>query len=558
MADKSKTIELLITAKDKASSILSGVGEKFGGFAKIAKAGMVAVGTAAVAAAASITTAVVKTLSWGDDLVKTSRTLGVTTDALQGLRTAAGYAGIDVAAMDKIVLTMNRNIAEAANGAKAQSDALKSIGLSADTLKKAKPEEALAAIVDALNGMDDQAVKTQAAMDLLGRGGAKAFNLTGDAIRDATKEAKDFGFSLSSTQASDIEGLNDDISRVGIAFKGVGVILTLELLPAMREAAAAIVDLAKDGTLKEWGKAIGETIGAALSTLNEFRRIFIKTNTEKLAGLHSELQRTEEQLNAAFGENASFQWAYGVDGLKKKAEELKEKIATLEGAMKPLTAETEKQAEVTDTLAEETANFGQELFDAAKIEHEATKEKEAANKESEKQAQALEKSRQAAESLKLEIAKLASAERIKAMELTVDFKIAEVEENTKRVEAAFESINTSIQSTADVINNTISAMAGLSGGSLFDLQKFDVFKKQLEIENKLRQDTFELQKEETKAVIDAANARRKALENGDAMVKIDGAGLQPHLEAFMFEILSAIQIRVASEGGDVLLGLTEG
>jgi hypothetical protein len=36
---------------------------------------------------------------------------------------------------------------------------------------------------------------------------------------------------------------------------------------------------------------------------------------------------------------------------------------------------------------------------------------------------------------------------------------------------------------------------------------------------------------------------------------VDGAGLQPHLEAIMFEILEALQVRVNAEGGDLLLGL---
>ena len=39
-----------------------------------------------------------------------------------------------------------------------------------------------------------------------------------------------------------------------------------------------------------------------------------------------------------------------------------------------------------------------------------------------------------------------------------------------------------------------------------------------------------------------------------ALIKIDGAGLQPHLEAFMWEILRTIQTRVNADGLKLLLG----
>ena len=41
----------------------------------------------------------------------------------------------------------------------------------------------------------------------------------------------------------------------------------------------------------------------------------------------------------------------------------------------------------------------------------------------------------------------------------------------------------------------------------------------------------------------------------EKVIKIDGAGLQPQLEAFMWEILKAIQVRVNQDGLKLLLGL---
>jgi hypothetical protein len=49
-------------------------------------------------------------------------------------------------------------------------------------------------------------------------------------------------------------------------------------------------------------------------------------------------------------------------------------------------------------------------------------------------------------------------------------------------------------------------------------------------------------------------ARTKAMERGDAMIKINGDGLQPHLEAFMWEIIRTVQVRVNEDGMGMLLG----
>lgn len=55
--------------------------------------------------------------------------------------------------------------------------------------------------------------------------------------------------------------------------------------------------------------------------------------------------------------------------------------------------------------------------------------------------------------------------------------------------------------------------------------------------------------------IASMRAQLKAMENGNPLIKIDGAGLQPHLEAFMWEILKAIQVRVNQQGLKMLLGV---
>jgi len=78
---------------------------------------------------------------------------------------------------------------------------------------------------------------------------------------------------------------------------------------------------------------------------------------------------------------------------------------------------------------------------------------------------------------------------------------------------------------------------------------------QIAFEQQRQQDLHLLQKDLTRAQIDLMRARRDALQNGDSLVTVNGDGLKPHLEAFMFEILESIQVRVSEEYQSFLLGM---
>lgn len=144
---------------------------------------------------------------------------------------------------------------------------------------------------------------------------------------------------------------------------------------------------------------------------------------------------------------------------------------------------------------------------------------------------------------------IASNERIKTIDAYVKLNVADLEAQTKRVEAAFNSIDTTIQSTGDLL-----------GGLFGNLSSADTYTKlriieQIEAENKRRDAALELQKQLTQAEIENIQAKSRALERGDSVIKIDGTGLEPHLNAFMFEVLKAIRVSVNPEFQQYLLGL---
>ena len=168
----------------------------------------------------------------------------------------------------------------------------------------------------------------------------------------------------------------------------------------------------------------------------------------------------------------------------------------------------------------------------------------------EEAAKAAEKQKDQALTLRLELEKLYSNERIKLIEAKVTLNTEELKFKTEIVKSAFESINTSIDSTGKLLGDLWKLM---DNPSMTFSDKW-ALEDQIEKENALREKAFKLQEKLTEATIAQINAQLKAYSNGDALIKIDGAGLQPHLEAFMWEILRTIQVRVNADGLKLLLG----
>lgn len=151
-----------------------------------------------------------------------------------------------------------------------------------------------------------------------------------------------------------------------------------------------------------------------------------------------------------------------------------------------------------------------------------------------------------------EVAKMNFQEKLKLIESQTKIMTAQIEADAKKTVAAFESISATMESTGDVLSSLFGMFKDFSS---MDWAAIDLIKDQIERENKLREDAFKLQKSLTEAQIAQMKAQTDALLKGDGLIKIDGAGLKPHLEAFMWEILRAIQVKVNKDGLKMLLGV---
>jgi len=149
------------------------------------------------------------------------------------------------------------------------------------------------------------------------------------------------------------------------------------------------------------------------------------------------------------------------------------------------------------------------------------------------------------------MANLQSKENIAAIEGNTKIAVAQVEADAKKVIAAYESINSTVMDTSKSIANLFSLLVAPNA---MDWSTYRSIQAETQKESQRRDDALKLQKDLTTAQIDLMKSQTKAFEKGDAQIRISGDGLKPHLEAFMWEILQTIQVRVNADGLKLLLG----
>lgn len=275
----------------------------------------------------------------------------------------------------------------------------------------------------------------------------------------------------------------------------------------------------------EMNKTLGQTMGYTTEITEEQRQ---------------EFNRYAQQLvdNA----NKTEDFTGSQRGITDAVEELNRQVSASGGALGEVSKTTKELADNNKTLQlgyDETSgkvnSFSGTIIKSNKSLDDAAEKTKKVIKET--------------EAYQLKLLELASDEKISRIQATVELDIAEVEAGAEKVKAISKSISDTFAGTGDLIG---SLFGQLGEGSKFDQLGISA---QIRLENERRDEALKLQKRYTEAQIEQIKARTRAIQRGDAVLKVDGAGLQPHLEAFMFEILNAIQVRVNADGEELLLRL---
>lgn len=140
-------------------------------------------------------------------------------------------------------------------------------------------------------------------------------------------------------------------------------------------------------------------------------------------------------------------------------------------------------------------------------------------------------------------------------QIKATIEIADIEAETERIIAAFGSIDNTVIQTSDTIRSLADALVGIDDADRNAREKIRILEDVLDRQLSVQEAAVDSQVRLNDATIESLRARTDRLRQGDALIQIDGAGLQPELEAFMFRILENVQIRANAEGQEFLLGI---
>ena len=136
-----------------------------------------------------------------------------------------------------------------------------------------------------------------------------------------------------------------------------------------------------------------------------------------------------------------------------------------------------------------------------------------------------------------------------AIESAAKINLKEIEAEATKVEAVLDNIGKTIDSSASVISTFIDRLSGVES-----LHEEAVLYRLIEQEYKLREDAINLNNRLVSAEADLVEEKLRRLRDGGGLINIQADGLEPELEAFMWRIVEKLQVRVAEDRAEFLLG----
>lgn len=199
----------------------------------------------------------------GDELDKQSQALGLSTDALQSWRAAAGHAGVSAQQLTPAIQAIRRNAGAAAVGGAGMARDFRLLGVTLrDSTGELRGTDALMTdVAEGLSRIESPTERAAIAMRLMGESGARLLPLMANGaagIHEAAAAFEALGGGMSEEAIAASAEYTDRMQDVDDALTGVKSRIGLFLLPAisrlaegMSRATAAISAVSSRGRLLE-------------------------------------------------------------------------------------------------------------------------------------------------------------------------------------------------------------------------------------------------------------------------------------------------------------------
>ena len=225
-------------------------------------------GVAAAAGSAAIVRSQMPVI---DALGKTADRLGLTTEALGGLRHAAELAGVSQSTLDMSLQRFNRRLSEASSGSGEAVGALHELNLNARDLEKLPLDQQMMAVADAFGQVEGSGDRTRLAMKLFDSEGVALLNMLegqSEGLKAAATEADKLGLTMSRMEVAQVEIANDAMTRLGAITTGVKNAFVVALAPAIEMVANFMaqlnVDTGQFGTISTMVNTVIKTVWGGL------------------------------------------------------------------------------------------------------------------------------------------------------------------------------------------------------------------------------------------------------------------------------------------------------
>ena len=141
----------------------------------------------------------------------------------------------------------------------------------------------------------------------------------------------------------------------------------------------------------------------------------------------------------------------------------------------------------------------------------------------------------------------------KALEMEAKVEVAQAEAQAERVKAAFESASATIQDTSEQMGTLFDYLS--DPGAIFSPSFYREVQDMIADEHESRQKLMKRQSELMQKEIQLMEEKLNSMRDGEGLIKIEGEGLEPELEAFMWKIVERVQLRVNEQSAEYLLNI---
>lgn len=219
------------------------------------KSTLTTIGISVTAASATLFGFAKFTADAGEEASKAAQKLGISTDALQHLETAAYLGDISLDTLQQSLGVFSRQLVAAKEGSADAAKALRKIGINTSQLGGKLPTttQALGLIADRFHSMPDGMEKSALAMDLFGRAGRDMIpflNKGSAEIAKAALMADKYGTVLSDADIQLSNEFNDTIKESTLALKGLRNILGVGLIKVIKPLAERFNDFISENRVR--------------------------------------------------------------------------------------------------------------------------------------------------------------------------------------------------------------------------------------------------------------------------------------------------------------------